>query len=74
MRTLYRIDDFQQVYFVIPSLDALLQATLQDFGAIYERLTTSADLAIETLLPGDLVISRGDQSHARSGGAAPIAL
>src|SRR6185437_2834902 len=32
MRTPYRIDDFQQVYFVVPSLQALLDATLQDFA------------------------------------------
>ena len=38
MRTPYRIDDFQQVYFVVPSLQALLDATLQDFAPIYERL------------------------------------
>ncbi len=38
MRTPYRIDDFQQVYFVIPSLQSLLDATLQDFGRLYERL------------------------------------
>ncbi len=74
MRTLYRIDDFQQVYFVIPSLDALLTATLQDFAQIYERLTLASDLAIEAIEPGDLVISRGDQSHAGRGDAAPVRL
>lgn len=36
MRTLYRIDDFQQVYFVIPSLEHLLEQTTRDFGPIYE--------------------------------------
>jgi hypothetical protein len=46
MRTPYRIDDFQQVYFVIPSLQALLDATLQDFGALYERLARSGDIPI----------------------------
>ncbi len=38
MRTDYRIDDFQQVYFVIPSIEALNDATLEDFGPIYDRL------------------------------------
>ena len=34
MRTRYRIDDFQQTYFVIPSLEALLKATLSDFTGL----------------------------------------
>jgi phenylalanine-4-hydroxylase len=32
MRTPYRIDDFQQVYFVIPSIQTLQEVTLRDFG------------------------------------------
>jgi phenylalanine-4-hydroxylase len=44
MRTPYRIDDFQQVYFVLPSFQRLLQETLQDFGPIYERLAALPDL------------------------------
>jgi phenylalanine-4-hydroxylase len=66
MRTPYRIDDFQQVYFVIPSLQALLDATLQDFGALYARLERSPDLAIETIEPGDEVLTRGTQAYARA--------
>jgi len=66
MRTPYRIDDFQQTYFVIPSLQALLDATQQDFGPIYQRLDDDADLAIEAILPGDRVFTAGDQAHARS--------
>ncbi|HUZ12452.1 MAG TPA: phenylalanine 4-monooxygenase, partial [Caulobacteraceae bacterium] len=34
MRTPYRIDDFQQLYFVIPSLQALRAATLRDFASV----------------------------------------
>ncbi len=64
MRTPYRIDDFQQVYFVIPSLEALLNATLQDFGPIYDRLDRAEDLGIEDVLPGDAVITRGSQLYA----------
>ena len=65
MRTRYRIDDFQQVYFVIPSLSELLRVTLQDFAPVYARLADQEALAIDTILPGDLVLQRGDQSHAR---------
>ena len=64
MRTPYRIDDFQQVYFVIPSLQALLDATLQDFGALYGRLAGSGDIPIAEIEPGDQVFTAGSQDHA----------
>jgi phenylalanine-4-hydroxylase len=66
MRTAYRIDDFQQVYFVVPSLGALLEATLQDFGRLYQRLRGQADIPIAAIRPGDEVITRGDQAYARA--------
>ena len=66
MRTLYRIDDFQQVYFVIPSLEALLEATRQDFAPIYARLEQASDIEIQTILPTDQVITHGAQTYARS--------
>ena len=65
MRTDYRIDDFQQLYFVIDSFEQLLGATQQDFGPLYERLagdgTTYTPLDI---LPSDEVISRGSAQAA----------
>jgi phenylalanine-4-hydroxylase len=66
MRTPYRIDDFQQVYFVIPSLKALLDATLQDFAPIYDRLERATDIPIEAVLPSDTVLTRGTQAYAAS--------
>ena len=66
MRTPYRIDDFQQVYFVIPSLQALLDATLQDFAALYDRLEAASDIPIAEILPSDGVITRGTQAYATS--------
>jgi phenylalanine-4-hydroxylase len=73
MRTPYRIDDFQQAYFVIPSLEALLAATLQDFAPIYARLATASDIPIEAILPTDTAFTRGTQAYAKSRlvGAAP---
>ncbi len=68
MRTLYRIDDFQQVYFVIPSIDALREVTLQDFAPIYDRLQGAADIPIEDILPADEVYTRGSQAYASGGG------
>lgn len=64
MRTPYRIDDFQQVYFVIPSLQALLDATLQDFEALYGRLALSGDIPIAAIEPGDQAFTRGTQAYA----------
>lgn len=68
MRAPYRIDDFQQVYFVVPSLQALLDATLQDFGRLYERLARLPDIPIEVIEPGDQVFTAGTQAYARAGG------
>ena len=68
MRTLYRIDDFQQVYFVIDSLEALKDETLKDFGPVYDALKGQVDLPIETVLPSDQVFTRGTQAYASKGG------
>jgi phenylalanine-4-hydroxylase len=64
MRTPYRIDDFQQVYFVVPSLQTLLDVTLQDFAAIYERLQGAGDIPIAEVLDLDRVVTRGTQAYA----------
>ena len=64
MRTPYRIDDFQQVYFVISSLEDLLHATEEDFGPLYARLPGAADIPIAAILPSDRVITRGTQAYA----------
>ena len=68
MRTLYRIDDFQQVYFVIPSIEALKAETLKDFGPIYARLQGVSDIPVEAVLAGDDVRTRGTQTYAARGG------
>ena len=65
LKTPYRIDDFQQAYFVVDSFDQLLRVTLEtDFGPLYERLAGSRDIAIAAITADDIVFSRGDQSHA----------
>ncbi len=68
MRTPNRIDDLQQVYFVLPSLQRLLDDTLQDFGPIYRRLADLPDIPIEAIEPDDRVFTRGTQAYATSGG------
>ena len=69
MRTLYRIDDFQQVYFVIPSLQYLLDVTTgTDFGPLYAKLSRITDIPIAAIEPSDRAVTRGTQDYARSGG------
>lgn len=68
MRTRYRIDDFQQSYFVIDSFDDLLDRTLNtDFAPLYERLTALPEVQPATILPTDHVITRGTQAHVVAG-------
>lgn len=65
MRTRYRIDDYQQSYFVIPSFEELLRTTLDtDFAPLYAELETLADLEPEELLPTDAIVTRGTQAYA----------
>jgi phenylalanine-4-hydroxylase len=68
MRTPYRIDDFQQLYVVVPSFETLLTETQQDFGPLYEGLKGKADIAIDAVLATDKVFTRGDQTYAQAGG------
>lgn len=64
MRTPYRIDDFQQVYFVVPSLKTLLDITAQtDFAPLYLALETAADYGITDIGEGERVFTRGTQGH-----------
>lgn len=63
MRTNYRIDDFQQTYFVIDSFDDLLNAAMQDFGPLYERLGDGVAYAPEDVLAQDCVHNRGTQAY-----------
>jgi phenylalanine-4-hydroxylase len=69
MRTLYRIDDFQEVYFVIPSLQFLLDVTTgTDFGPLYTKMARVPDIPIAAIEPGDRVFTQGTQDYAKSGG------
>ena len=59
MRTNYRIDDFQESYFVIENLDRLLELASIDFGPLYERIEGRPEFQPGDVLPTDTVISRG---------------
>jgi phenylalanine-4-hydroxylase len=66
MRTRYRIDDYQQVYFVIDSFADLLRQTIEtDFAPLYGQLAKLSDLGPDELLPDDVLLTRGTQAYAR---------
>lgn len=73
MRTDYRIDDFQQTYFVIDSFQELFDATLQDFKALYERLPKAFQHRPEDLTAADHVYNTGSQAYAKAGGRMALA-
>jgi phenylalanine-4-hydroxylase len=66
MRTEYRIDDFQQNYFVIPSFDELLRVTVEtDFAPLYREIMAEPDIAVAAIAPDDIVLTYGSQDYAR---------
>lgn len=66
MRTNYRIDDYQETYFVIDSFQQLFDATAPDFTPHYAELRALGDLEPGDLLPEDEVVTRGTgEYHAR---------
>ena len=65
MRTDYRINDYQQTYFVIPSFDELLRVTVEtDFAPLYASLEGQPDLSVADVLETDRVLTRGTQAYA----------
>ncbi len=67
MRTNYRIDDYQQSYFVIPSFEKLLRATAEnDFRPVYAALEKLDDLGPDAVLAEDQLWTRGTQNHWRA--------
>lgn len=54
MRTRYKIDSYQETYFVIRDFEHLFAETEPDFTPIYERLKTLESLPANTLLPGEV--------------------
>jgi len=68
MRTQYRIDDYQQSYFVIDSFDDLLHRTRDaDFAPVYARLENLPDIAPDAVLAQDRVIHLGTQARTYAG-------
>ncbi len=65
MRTRYRIDDFQETYFVLPNLEALLEFTRVDFAPLYVQAAAEGDLAPGDVLGDDTVWQRGHGGYHR---------
>ena len=66
MRTRYKIDDFQQSYFVIDSFEDLLRQTVEtDFAPLYAELDGLPDLDTDTVLPSDRIYHRGTQAYVQ---------
>jgi phenylalanine-4-hydroxylase len=59
MRTKYKIDTFQETYFVIRDFEQLFDATAPDFTPYYRELRGKAPYAANEVLAGDKVYSKG---------------
>ena len=67
MNTKYRIDTYQQTYFVIDSFEQLFDATRPDFTPIYEKLSHGRAVPAATVLESDKVFQRGSREGFASG-------
>ena len=63
MRTRYRIDDFQETYFVIRGIDELLELARIDFAPTYAAIRGQPELEPGQTLPQDRVLQRGSGAH-----------
>ncbi|UFN50343.1 phenylalanine 4-monooxygenase [Roseomonas sp. OT10] len=63
LRTRYRIDDFQETYFVIPGFDALLELARIDFAPLYERVLALPTIEPGEILPEDIFVARGTGAY-----------
>lgn len=59
MNTLYKIDTYQETYFVIRDFQQLFDDTAPDFTPIYQRLKTLEPYPANTLLDGEVELISG---------------
>jgi phenylalanine-4-hydroxylase len=64
LQTHYRIDDFQDNYFVIDSFKQLFDDTYQDFTPIYKELAAQPVIKPGLLAPGDTALHKGTGAYA----------
>ena len=65
MRTRYRIDDFQEVYFVLDNLSQLLDLAQIDFTPLYRQVAGLPVLDPGELAAGDQIIRQGTGAYHR---------
>jgi phenylalanine-4-hydroxylase len=65
MRTDYRIDDFQESYFVLAGLDDLLKLAQIDFAPLYQKVSAQSSLMPGVVLADDDVLRRGTGAYHR---------
>lgn len=65
LRTEYRIDDFQEIYFVLPNLADLLHLAKIDFDPYYEQVRTASSYRPGVIVAGDQVLTRGSGRYHR---------
>ena len=58
MRTQYKIDSYQQTYFVIDSFQQLFDMTAPDFTPLYAQLRSLAELPADAVLAEDVLVVR----------------
>jgi len=63
MRTRYRIDDFQESYFVLDTLDDLLHLAEIDFAPLYETAKALPEIDPGDVLPDDRIVARGTGAY-----------
>lgn len=59
MRTRYKIDDYQAIYFVIESFDQLFEMTAPDFAPLYKAVRSLGDLPAGATIASDSSITLG---------------
>jgi phenylalanine-4-hydroxylase len=65
MRTHYRIDDFQETYFVVDHLEALFELARIDFGPVYDQVKGKSEYEPGAVLSSDQVLTRGTGRYHR---------
>ena len=70
MRTNYRIDDFQESYFVLNDLQDLLALAHTEFAPYYARLDSGPTYEPGDILSTDVVPHRGHGGYHRARAAA----
>ncbi|MGF6611657.1 phenylalanine-4-hydroxylase [Paraburkholderia sp. WSM4175] len=68
MRTRYRIDTFQQTYFVVDDFAQLFHVAQTDFMPLLTKLASAPAYAAGDVFDGDCVITRGTREGWNTGG------